>query len=187
MFHFKSDRKLPFYLLAGPSIAYHLTYYMIYSITKEALLWNMNYHVSPPLPSSPHNNNLSTNETRNILNELKCSLYAHIITDIVLYPFQTILYRYFSYYLKTKTCLFFFSRLFLQGTRTLIDNVDGRTAVIPLISNYESVSDCYQSIVADEGTAGLFRGFGALLLQYTIQTSLIHFANYCLNTLFNIG
>lgn len=124
-------------MLVGPSIAYHLAYYVIYSMTKEALLYmnrksqeeeeflmqrrlrsrkritrrtqegvseiEQNQQAGFELLDDEQLEVGSTvsasgtapgSETKNILNELKCSLYANIITDIALYPFQTILYRY---------------------------------------------------------------------------------------------
>lgn len=66
----------------------------------------------------------------------------------------------------------------------MIDNVDGRTAVIPLITSYDDASDCYDTILRDEGAAGLYKGFGALLLQYGLQYSVIHLTNFCIQTIF---
>lgn len=192
--HSKKDRKLPFYLLAGPSIAYHLCYYVIFSIIRENLLQYFNDYKSKPdlesiiltkqkLIQSNYLDDESKSkiyaeeykklqkstqqDEKSIINDLKCSLIAHFLTDTITYPFQNVLYR-----------------IFLQGTRTLIDNVDGRTAVTPLITNYDSASDCYKSIVSLEGTSGLFKGFGALILQYTVQASIIHLATCVVDLLF---
>ncbi|KAF7495024.1 Solute carrier family 25 member 46 [Sarcoptes scabiei] len=136
--HSKKDRKLPFYLLAGPSIAYHLCYYVIFSIIRENLLQYFNDYKSKPdlesiiltkqkLIQSNYLDDESKSkiyaeeykklqkstqqDEKSIINDLKCSLIAHFLTDTITYPFQNVLYR-----------------IFLQGTRTLIDNVDGRTA-----------------------------------------------------------
>ena len=136
IFHFKNDRKLPFYSLVGPSIAYHLAYYLIYNVTREALLYLHRKSEEEELrrycrsTSKRTRTFTSASETgggdqqkpvfmntfddgigdgntvsdaqllpppddsqRDLLTELKCSLYANIITDILLYPFQTVLYR----------------------------------------------------------------------------------------------
>lgn len=132
IFHFKNDRKLPFYMIVGPSVTYHLAYYVLYSLTREALLYlnrrsaedeeylqqrrarqrAMRIAKASELTGEPHllvevpedtETELDANsagslsainsDTKDILNELKCSLYANIITDIVLYPFQTVMYR----------------------------------------------------------------------------------------------
>jgi len=71
-------------------------------------------------------------------------------------------------------------RLYLQGTRTIIDNVEQSSAVIPIISEYDSTSDCYKTIVREEGSLGLFKGFGALILQYTIHYSVLRLTKYFL-------
>ncbi len=71
-------------------------------------------------------------------------------------------------------------RLYLQGTRTIIDNCEQSTAVTPIISDYESTSDCYSTIIKEEGTLGLFKGFGALVLQYTIHYSILRLTKYFL-------
>ena len=61
----------------------------------------------------------------------------------------------------------------MQGTRTIIDNVDQTSAVIPVISDYDSPIDCYNMIIKEEGSSGLFKGFGALIIQYSIHYSLL--------------
>lgn len=203
--HFRKDRKLPIYRLIGPSIIYHLCYYVLHSFIRQAILQyyfddsdiekklvqskttipteyqlKQSQLYDEPYPSHLTTIDQTTTTTttktirlkklsdNTIMNELKSSFYAHILTDIIMYPFQNILYR-----------------LFLQGTRTLIDNVDGRTAVIPLITNYDSASDCYQTILQQEGSSGLFKGFGALILQYTVQASIIHLTTYCIDMILN--
>lgn len=195
--HFRKDRKLPIYRLVGPSILYHLCYYVLHSLIRQAILryyfdgdGDIDIQKKLKLKTVPSEYQLQQSQIydesypshlvmtdtiqlkkisdNTLMNELKSSFYAHILTDIIMYPFQNILYR-----------------LFLQGTRTLIDNVDGRTAVIPLITNYDSATDCYQSIIQQEGTSGLFKGFGALILQYTVQASIIHLTTYCIDMILN--
>ena len=104
IFHFKNDRKLPFYMLVGPSIFYHISYYLLFSITKESLSCLIYSNFSPN-KTIQLEHQLSVEETivkkhsenddedKSLINQLKCSLYANLITDIVLYPFQTVLYR----------------------------------------------------------------------------------------------
>ena len=41
--------------------------------------------------------------------------------------------------------------------------------VLPVTSQYTGPVDCLCSILRDEGMTGLFKGFGALLMQYMIQ------------------
>lgn len=67
-------------------------------------------------------------------------------------------------------------RLYLQGTRTIIDNLDAGISVLPVISTYEGVVDCFHTIVLEEGASGLYKGFGALVLDYALQLLLLKIA-----------
>lgn len=176
--HVKKDRKLPFYSLIGPSIAYHLCYYLLYSLIRQSII---HFYTDEPQPNRSQKTQSMAQMTKTVdfqktismeenvmIKELKCTFYAHMLTDIITYPFQNILYR-----------------LFLQGTRTLIDDVGGLISVVPLISNYDSAADCYHSILVKEGSAGLFKGFGALILQYSIQASILQMTNCLVNLLLN--
>ena len=64
-------------------------------------------------------------------------------------------------------------RLHLQGSRTIIDNLDSGLEVVPVITRYEGFFDCCDSVRAEEGFAGFYRGFGALILQYAIRFAAI--------------
>lgn len=66
--------------------------------------------------------------------------------------------------------------MYLQGTRTIIDNLEEGISVLPVISRYEGVADCFHTIVSEEGAAGLYKGFGALILEYTLQLLIIKIA-----------
>ena len=52
--------------------------------------------------------------------ELNSTLIGMIVSDVVFYPFETILHR-----------------LHLQGTRTIVDNLDTGYSVLPILTNYE--------------------------------------------------
>jgi len=84
--------------------------------------------------------------------ELSSNLTASLLTDAILFPLETM-----------------FLRLHLQGTRTIIDDTDKGFGVVPLCTSYEGVSDCFKTIQREEGIAGLYKGFGALCLQYFVQ------------------
>ena len=64
-------------------------------------------------------------------------------------------------------------RLHIQGTRTIIDNLDTGTSVIPILTRYDGFFDCWSTITREEGRWGLYKGFGALVLQYALQLSII--------------
>lgn len=64
-------------------------------------------------------------------------------------------------------------RLHIQGTRTIIDNLDTGTSVIPILTRYDGFFDCWNTITREEGRWGLYKGFGALIIQYALQLSII--------------
>ncbi|KAG9511210.1 Solute carrier family 25 member 46-B [Fragariocoptes setiger] len=68
--------------------------------------------------------------------------------------------------------------MYMQGTRTIVDNCDETTVVLPIITNYDGLTDCYQSIVKQEGTLGLYKGLGALFLQFGVRYVIIRTAHY---------
>jgi len=64
-------------------------------------------------------------------------------------------------------------RLHLQGSRTIIDNLDSGLEVVPVLTRYEGFFDCCESVRSDEGFGGFYRGFGALIFQYAIRLAAI--------------
>lgn len=68
----------------------------------------------------------------------------------------------------------------LKGTRTIIDNLDSGKTVIPILTNYRGAIDCYESCLQNEGVFGLYKGFGALILQYAAHVALIKITRYLL-------
>lgn len=66
----------------------------------------------------------------------------------------------------------------MQGTRTIIDNLDDGLSVTPILTNFENVVDCYESTVREEGYCGLYKGFGALILQCFTYTSIIKLSKF---------
>jgi hypothetical protein len=79
-----------------------------------------------------------------------------MVADILLFPLETALHR-----------------LHLQGTRTIIDSLDSGFEVTPILTSYGGVLDCFRTTIDEEGFSGLYKGFGALVLQYGIQMLLI--------------
>ena len=49
--------------------------------------------------------------------------------------------------------------------------------VIPILPRYEGVGDCFSTILREEGVRGLFKGFGALILQYSVHFLIIKFSS----------
>lgn len=78
---------------------------------------------------------------------------------------------------NTEKCRVIFSlfgiRLHIQGTRTIIDNLDTGSSVIPILTRYDGFFDCWSTIRREEGRWGLYKGFGALIVQHALQLSVI--------------
>lgn len=88
--------------------------------------------------------------------EIYSTLFSLVSTEVLFYPFETILHR-----------------MQLQGTRTIIDNLDSGYSVVPILTSYEGAVDCYRSTLGTEGVSGLYKGFGAMLLQFAAHVAVI--------------
>lgn len=93
--------------------------------------------------------------------EIYSTLFSLMTTEVLFYPFETILHR-----------------IQLQGTRTIIDNLDSGYSVVPILTSYEGVTDCYRTTVATEGVCGLYKGFGAMVLQFAAHVAVIKIAKW---------
>ena len=49
--------------------------------------------------------------------------------------------------------------------------------MVPILTRYEGVSDCFSTILQEEGFSGLFKGFGAVILQYAVHFLIIKFSS----------
>ncbi|XP_025900274.1 solute carrier family 25 member 46 [Nothoprocta perdicaria] len=88
--------------------------------------------------------------------ELIASFAASLCADIMLYPLETVLHR-----------------LHIQGTRTIIDNTDLGYEVLPINTQYEGMRDCINTIKREEGMLGFYKGFGAVIVQYTVHVAVL--------------
>lgn len=95
--------------------------------------------------------------------ELLATFTSNLLADTVLFPIETILHR-----------------LCLQGTRTIIDNTDSGLGVMPIITRYEGAVDCAHQIISTEGIGGLYKGFGALVLQYGLHIGILKLTKFIL-------
>uniref|UniRef100_A0A0K0DS92 Solute carrier family 25 member 46 n=1 Tax=Strongyloides stercoralis TaxID=6248 RepID=A0A0K0DS92_STRER len=91
------------------------------------------------------------------------SLTSIIVADALLYPFETILHR-----------------LYIQGTRTLIDNMDTGASAISISAKYLGIKDCIQQMWEKEHKWVFLSGIGALMLQTGLQLSLLKCTRYVL-------
>ena len=81
---------------------------------------------------------------------------GHLVADAALFPIETVLHR-----------------MHLQGSRAIIDNLDTGTEVMPIMTRYEGFFDCLSTLLQEEGTMGLFKGFGAVILQYALHFAVL--------------
>lgn len=89
------------------------------------------------------------------------NLISILTTEVIFYPFETIIHR-----------------IQLQGTRTIIDNLDNGYAVVPILTNYQGAIDCYRTTLTTEGFAGLYKGFGAIVLQFAAHIAVIRLTKW---------
>lgn len=150
--HSPTSRILPVWTLAVPTAAHSVLHYVVSSVVQHVALSFWRYRESRSLLVGHKNDD--TVDTGYA--ELTASFIGHVTSDVLLYPFETVL-----------------NRLHVQGTRTIIDNLDTGHEVTPVITNYEGPMDCLQTIVDEEGAAGFFKGFGALVLQYALHAAVI--------------
>jgi len=143
-------RLLPFYSLIVPSILYGVLRFSIKSFLSFFLvkLYNNKYKIDK------ETNNKRIQKV--YYTELMSNLLSSLFTEILIFPFETVIIR-----------------LHVQGTRTIIDDTDKGIGVVPLCTNYTGMVDCFGTIKREEGFAGLYKGFGALILQYCIQAVIV--------------
>jgi solute carrier family 25 protein 46 len=146
-------RLLPLWALIPPTLLHGLVHYIITSSLQHLILKrhkkaNQGESVTPQPQSM----------MEAYFPELMASLTGTVLTEILLYPLETVMYR-----------------LHLQGTRTMIDDTDNGYAVVSLCTNYDGFLDCFSRIKTEEGLTGFYKGFGALLLQYFVQFLVLRF------------
>jgi len=155
-----NSRTLPMYYLIPPSVIHSMFHYIISTIVRA---------VSGKIMKSRHR---ALQEQQGAISKPKgvppglsqyreqvSAVIGLLVADCILYPVETVLHR-----------------LHLQGTRTIIDNLETGREVVPIITRYEGFTDCFTSIVSDEGFSGLFKGFGSLMMQYALHFMLLRMA-----------
>ncbi|XP_006825935.1 mitochondrial outer membrane protein SLC25A46-like [Saccoglossus kowalevskii] len=149
----QTRRLLPMWTLVIPTVLHGLLHYIISSLVQQLVSAIMNYaykHRTSHLPANEPPPPKTMVEA--YYPELFASFMGHLIADVAVYPLETVVYR-----------------LHIQGTRTIIDNMDFGTEVVPLDTRYEGLHDCFHNIKATEGRLGFYKGLGALIIQYTLH------------------
>nr|CAB3266185.1 solute carrier family 25 member 46 [Phallusia mammillata] len=181
----QTHRLIPFYHLLLPTVCHSLLRYVMSSMLEKLILHFMRSYaqrrhqqrLARLQPRSPVFQNPGLvvpdpltpdiDASQSILSvhypELVAGFAANLITDIALFPFETVIHR-----------------LHIQGTRTIIDNTDSGRGFLAVSSRYESVRDCFATTVTNEGYIGLYRGFGALTLEYTLKYGMLQITKLAL-------
>jgi len=142
---------LPVWILVVPTVTYgvlrYITNILVNKSVKHILIMYEVRICKTEVSSKDSDAPSSIDERLEAVSDLTASAFS----DAVLFPLELVMHR-----------------LYLQGTRTIIDNLDTGTSVMPILTGYEGPLDCLRTTVAQEGRMGLFKGFGALLLQTSL-------------------
>lgn len=137
---------LPVWIIVVPTVTYgvfrYLSNILVSKSVKHALIM---YELHKLRKTGAIPKDSSSDDERL---EAVSDLTASAVSDAVFFPLETIMHR-----------------LYLQGTRTIIDNLDTGLSVMPILTGYVGPLDCCVTTIAQEGRLGLLKGFGALLLQ----------------------
>lgn len=160
-------RMLPVWALLGPSVSFGLSKYLFGVIVKGI----STRVISKQIHKREEKKGARSKDLTAINNEIE--LYSNIISlimsEILFYPFETILHR-----------------IQLQGTRTIIDNLDSGIQVVPILTSYEGAIDCYVNTINTEGFCGLYKGFGAMILQFAAHLAVIKISKWIINQISEI-
>ncbi|KAH0539893.1 solute carrier family 25 member 46-like [Cotesia glomerata] len=156
-------RLIPIYALLTPHVTYGVAKYLFALIVRSVVsrvMWLRDRKLQERTGAYSRDI-VSEGMMQDI--ELHSTLISMCAADVIFYPLETIVHR-----------------LHLQGTRTIIDNLDNGRSVMPLLTGYSGAIDCYRTIVSTEGTLGLYKGFGALVLQFGINFLVLKATKYIL-------
>ncbi|XP_039498681.1 solute carrier family 25 member 46 [Drosophila santomea] len=170
LFYWSSPQKgrmLPAWALIGPSVSFGITKYLFNLVIRGVSSRIMRRRITNSQDSQSEKNQDTTLKDLNA--EIYASLIAIVTTEVIFFPFETILHR-----------------LQLQGTRTIIDNLDNGYDVVPILTNYQGVVDCYQTTIVSEGVSGLYKGFGAMILQFAAHVAVIKLAKWVVNQIIEV-
>ncbi|XP_045450431.1 solute carrier family 25 member 46 [Melitaea cinxia] len=165
-------RMLPIWAIVLPTVALgiskYLTHILLRSITVRILRFQYRH-------KRELNDSYSVDHSKNTQNpliedmNLKANIFSFISMEILFYPVETIIHR-----------------LHIQGTRTIIDNLDTGTSVTPILTGYQGFMDCYNTTIAKEGFGGLYKGFGALMLQLAAHLAIIKLTTLVVSEMSNL-
>lgn len=149
-----SKRLFPLWALVFPTFLHGVLHYVVSSTIQKLVLLVLR-RKSPQRQVTD-----GTEPIQNMLDayfpELMATFAGNLCADVLLYPLETVLHR-----------------LYLQGTRTIIDNTDLGFEVLPINTQYEGLRDCINTIRKEEGTLGFYKGFGSIIVQYSLHAAVL--------------
>lgn len=159
-------RLIPIYALLPPTVAYGVTKYLFTLIVRgvTSRIMHIRHKHRQEYMGAYSRDLLSETLVQDI--ELQSISISMCAADVLFYPLETVIHR-----------------LHLQGTRTIIDNLDTGKSVTPLLTGYSSATDCYRTIISTEGPLGLYKGFGALILQFGVYVFVLRATKWILTEL----
>ncbi|KAL4617573.1 solute carrier family 25 member 46 [Arapaima gigas] len=150
-----SKRLLPLWSLAFPTVLHGVLHYVISSTIQKLVMYLLRRRSNGGQYCRD-----GSETTQNMLDayfpELIASFAGSLCADVVLFPLETVLHR-----------------LHIQGTRTIIDNTDLGFEVLPINTQYEGMRDCMSAIQREEGTLGFYKGFGSVVVQYSLHAAVL--------------
>ncbi|KAH8373264.1 hypothetical protein KR009_010237, partial [Drosophila setifemur] len=162
LFYWSSPQKgrmLPAWAMIGPSVSLGITKYLFNLVIRGVSSRIMRRRLTQL--QEKRGGKICDDMLEHQNAEIYANLIAMLTTEVIFFPFETILHR-----------------LQLQGTRTIIDNLDNGYAVVPILTNYQGVVDCYQTTIVSEGVCGLYKGFGAMVLQFVAHVAVLKLAKW---------
>lgn len=159
-----SKRLLPLWSLVFPTVLHGVLHYVISSSVQKAVLFLLRRKSPPGQPADGPSGAQSVLDA--YFPELMASFAASLCADVLLFPLETVLHR-----------------LHIQGTRTIIDNTDLGFEVLPINTQYEGMRDCISVIHREEGSLGFYKGFGSIVVQYTLHAAVLQITKMIYSTL----
>ncbi|KAF8368201.1 slc-25A46, partial [Pristionchus pacificus] len=143
------SRKFSLFHLALPTVFFHTSHYVIHAALYSKLHRIARDYINRKAPSEK-------TKMHELIPHLFATMTSTVLTDLILFPIETVMHR-----------------LYVQGTRTLIDNMDTGIMTISMKIKYDGFFHCLKSIIQTEGCWALYAGVGAVMLEYGLQ-SLLH-------------
>ncbi|PAV68865.1 hypothetical protein WR25_16800 [Diploscapter pachys] len=140
-----ASRRFGILHLALPTVFFHSSHYVLQVFLYEQF-HRMAKHYLSKKPESERS------RFDQFVPQLFAQMTSTLFTDLALFPIETVLHR-----------------MYIQGTRTLIDNMDTGLSAVSMTVKYSGFFDCFKSIIENEGFFALYAGVSAVVLEYGLM------------------